>query len=153
MILYRIARDKHALDLSGKGGLLSSARWHDHLAVIYTSLSSSTSVLEKLVHLQPTEIHNDLKIITLEITEDVSSERIEASQLPYDWRNYPSPDYLKRVGNAWLTGKSALLLYVPSAIDQLAYNILINPAHEQIQCVKTKTVQDFYFDKRLLQKP
>lgn len=150
MILYRIAREKHALDLTGKGGLLSSARWHDHLAIIYASLSSSTCVLEKLVHLQPNEIHNDLKIITIEIPDEVTSERIEANQLPEDWRTYPGPDYLKRVGNAWLNGKSALLLYVPSAIDPLADNVLINPAHEQIRHVKTVKVQDFYFDQRLL---
>jgi RES domain-containing protein len=150
MILYRIARDTHALDLSGKGGLISSARWHEHLSVIYTSLSSSTAVLEKLVHLQPTEIHNDLKMITMEITEDVSSERIEASQLPDGWTNYPSLEYLKQIGNAWLTGKTALLLYVPSAIDPIAENVLINPAHEQIQFLKTITIQDFRFDQRLV---
>jgi len=153
MILYRIAREKHALDLSGKGGLISSARWHDHLPVIYTSLSSSTCVLEKLVHLQPTEIHNDLKMITLELTEEVISERIEATQLADDWRSYPGPEYLKRVGNAWLTRKSALLLYVPSAIDPLADNVLINPGHEQIGFVQTIKVQDFYFDHRLLPHP
>ena len=150
MILYRIAREKHASDLSGKGGLISSARWHDRLAVIYTSISSSTSVLEKLVHLQPTEIHNDLKMITLELIEDVSSERIEAKQLPDDWRNYPGPEYLKRVGNAWLTRKSGLLLFVPSAIDPLADNVLINPGHEQMRYVKIIKVQDFQFNQRLL---
>jgi RES domain-containing protein len=149
MILYRIAREQFAADLSGKGGLISSARWHDHVPVIYTSLSSSTSVLEKLVHLQPTEIHHDLKIVRLEVPDHVSMERLEAKQLPQDRRIYPGPEFLKRIGNAWLTAKSALLLHVPSAIDPMAENVLINPAHKEINEVKILNMEDFRFDPRL----
>lgn len=149
MILYRIARDKYAADLSGIGGLISSARWHDHVPVIYTSLSSSTSVLEKLVHLQPAEIHHDLKMIQIEVPDYVSIERLELKQLPEDWRTYPSPEFLKRVGNAWLNSKTALLLRVPSAIDPIAENVLINPAHIDIHKVKVIDIENFSFDPRL----
>src|ERR1035437_6061990 len=101
MTIYRITRERYARDLSGKGGQLSSARWHDHLPVIYTSVNSSTCILEKLVHLALDEIHNDLVISSLIVPEIIESEILLAEQLPKDWKLYPAPDALKRIGNAW----------------------------------------------------
>jgi RES domain-containing protein len=149
MILYRISRQQYAADLSGKGGLISSARWHDHIPVIYASLSSSTAILEKLVHLQLSEIHHDLKMVRLEIPDNVSMERLSINQLSNDWRAYPAPDFLKRIGNAWLAGQSALLLHVPSVIDPMAENVLINPAHNEISKLKILDAENFSFDSRL----
>lgn len=152
MILYRITREKYAHDLSGRGGLLSSARWHDHAPVIYASVNSSTAILEVLVHLQPEEIHNDLVIMSIIVPDTTGSEELEIAQLPAGWNNYPAPMILKRIGNAWLTSKSALLLYIPSVIDPLAKNVLINPLHTDASRLKIGDVQPFAFDKRLTKK-
>jgi RES domain-containing protein len=150
MILFRIAREKYAYDLSGYGGQLSSARWHDHMPVIYTSLNSSTCILEKLVHLMPEEIHHDLVMIALGVPDVISSEKLEANQLPADWKNYPGPPLLQRIGNAWLQGRSAALLYVPSAIDPMASNVLLNPLHPSISQITITEVVPFRYDERLL---
>nr|WP_294942813.1 RES family NAD+ phosphorylase [uncultured Mucilaginibacter sp.] len=150
MIFYRITREKYAHDLSGKGGLLSAARWHKHIPVIYASVNSSTCILEKLVHLQTGEIHNDLVSVTIIAPDDTSSERIEIAQLPLNWRKYPSPAMLQRIGNGWLKAKGAALLYIPSAIDPQAKNVLINPMHPQAALFKIGDVQPFRFDKRLV---
>jgi RES domain-containing protein len=150
MILYRIAREKYARDLSGNGGMISSARWHNHMPVIYTSVNSSTCILEKLVHLLPEEIHHDLMMVSLEAPDELSSEKLEAAQLPVDWNNYPGPPLLQRIGNAWLQGRSAALLYVPSAIDPMASNILLNPLHPDISKILVKAVIPFRYDERLL---
>jgi RES domain-containing protein len=152
MILYRITREKYAHDLSGRGGLLSSARWHDHVPVIYASVNSSTAILEVLVHLQPEEIHNDLVIMSIIIPDTTVSEELDITQLPAGWNNYPAPAILRRIGNAWLTSKSALLLYIPSVIDPLAKNVLINPLHADASRLKIGDVQSFTFDKRLTKK-
>lgn len=152
MILYRITREKYANDLSGRGGLLSSARWHDHIPVIYSSVNSSTAILEVLVHLQPEEIHNDLVIMSIIVPDTTASEELDITQLPADWNSYPAPAILKRIGNAWLTSKSALLLYIPSVIDPLAKNVLINPMHPDALLLKIDNVQPFTFDKRLIKK-
>ena len=149
MILYRITRERYALDLSGRGGQLSAARWHDHLPVIYTSVNSSTCILEKLVHLSLDEIHNDLVISSLIVPDSLESETLRGEQLPEGWKRYPAPDVLKRIGNAWLTGRSSLLLYVPSVIDPLAQNVLINPLHPDIASVTIGTIALFSFDDRL----
>ena len=152
MILYRITREKYAHDLSGRGGVLSSARWHDHIPVIYASVNSSTAILEVLVHLQPEEIHNDLVIMSIILSDTTGSEELDIAQLPADWNNYPAPAILKRIGNAWLTSKSALLLYIPSVIDPLAKNVLINPMHPDVTLLKIEDVRPFTFDKRLIKK-
>lgn len=150
MILYRIAREKYARDLTGYGGQLSAARWHDHMPVIYTSLNSSTCILEKLVHLMPEEIHHDLAMIALEVPDVISSEKLEAKQLPADWKNYPGPPLLQRIGNAWLLARSAALLYVPCAVDPLALNVLLNPLHPDTSRISIKEVVPFRYDERLL---
>jgi RES domain-containing protein len=150
MILYRIAREKYARDLSGTGGLISSARWHNRMPVIYASFNSSTCILEKLVHLAPDEIHNDLMIITLELDYTIASEKLSASQLPGNWKEYPPPPLLQNIGNAWLRTKSSVLLFVPSVIDPLAENALLNPMHGDISSINIKDVTPFAYDERLL---
>lgn len=152
MTLYRITREKYAHDLSGRGGLLSSARWHDHIPVIYASVNSSTAILEVLVHLQPEEIHHDLMIMSIIVPDTTFSEELEIAQLSADWNSYPAPAILKRIGNAWLTSKSAALLYIPSVIDPLAKNVLINPMHPDASLLKIDELRPFTFDKRLIKK-
>jgi RES domain-containing protein len=149
MILYRITRKKYAGDLSGQGGLLSSARWHDHLPVIYASVNSATCILEKLVHLSPGEIHHDLAMSILEVDESLSSEQISIEQLPLSWKHYPAPDILKRIGNAWLISKSSPLLFVPSVIDPYSQNVLINPLHPDAAHITVTKVEPFTYDERL----
>jgi RES domain-containing protein len=149
MILYRIAREKHAHDLSGNGGLISSARWHDHMPVIYTSITSSTCILETLVHVRPEEIHNDLHMIVMEAPDDISSELITALQLPSNWNEIPGPPILKQIGNAWLKAKSSALLIVPSAVDPFARNVIINPLHADISMISIKETMPYTYDERL----
>lgn len=150
MILYRITREKYARDLSGNGGIISSARWHDHIPIIYTSLNSSTAILEKLVYMHADEIHHDLIIMSITVPDHCSSKELDIAQLPEDWNKYPGPVILKRIGNAWLTGLSSLLLFVPSVIDPLAKNVLINPLHTEAQEIEIESSQPFTFDNRLI---
>jgi RES domain-containing protein len=150
MILYRITRERYAMDLSGRGGLLSTARWHNHMPVLYSSLQSSACILEKLVHLEQSEIHHDLQIVKMSIPDDVSRLLLELSDLPADWNRYPAPRILQRIGNAWLTSGQSCLLEVPCALDPYAQNILINPLHVEAKTLRVESVTPFRFDERLL---
>jgi len=149
MKLYRIAREKFAMDLSGRGGLLSTARWHDHLPVLYTSVQSSTCILEKLVHLEAGEIHHDLQMIEMTVPDSVTNLIVDHQDLPDQWNIYPAPRSLAKIGNVWLTAKSSLLLYVPSVIDPFSQNVLINPLHEEARELKIDSITPFRFDERL----
>jgi len=117
MILYRIAREKYARDV--RGGMLSIARWHDHMPILYTSLQSSTCILEKMVHLAPSEIHHDLQLIEMEVPDNSSRQLLDVDDLPVSWTNYPAPPILQRIGNAWLSSMASLLLFVPGVIDPI----------------------------------
>lgn len=149
MILYRIAREKYARDMTGRGGLGSAARWHDHQPVIYASRQSSTCILEKLVHLAPSEIHHDLQMLELHLPDNSSFLQLDPADLPENWRSYPAPGILQQIGNAWLQSNSSLLLYVPSVIDPFAQNVLINTFHPEAKHLRLESATPFYFDPRL----
>jgi RES domain-containing protein len=149
MILYRIARERYAMDLSGRGGLLSTARWHNHMPILYSSLQSSACILEKLVHLEQKEIHHDLQIVVMSLPDNSSRLRLDSHDLPPDWHQYPAPIRLQGLGNAWLTSAKSLLLEVPCVLDPFAQNILINPLHPEALNLKVDSVTSFRFDVRL----
>lgn len=89
-------------------------------------------------------------MIQIEVSDNASSQMLEANQLSENWNTYPAPDILRKIGNAWLLSKSSLLLYVPSVIDPLAQNVLINPLHSEINLLKIAVVKPFTFDNRLI---
>jgi RES domain-containing protein len=149
MILYRIAREKYVRDVSGRGGMLSVARWHDHMPIIYTSPQSSTCILEKMVHLVQSEIHHDLQLIEMEVPDNSSKQLLDVDDLPVSWTNYPAPPILQRIGNAWLSSMASLLLFVPSVIDPYTTNVLINPMHPEAKDISIQSVRKFIFDQRL----
>jgi hypothetical protein len=51
-----------------------------------------------------------------------------------------------------LTAVSELLLFVPSAVVSGEHNVMINPLHPDMKQVKIIMVEDFTFDRRLLNK-
>ena len=89
-------------------------------------------------------------ITSIVVADKSSSQEIEIAQLPQGWDKYPGPVILKRIGNAWLSALSSLLLFVPSVIDPLAKNVLINPLHPEADGIKIEKIQPFTFDNRLI---
>lgn len=85
----------------------------------------------------------------MEVPDTASSQLLEAHQLAVGWNTYPGSSLLKKIGNAWLIDKTSLMLYVPSVIDPMAQNVLINPLHSEIDSLKILELQPFTFDRRL----
>jgi len=144
MIVYRVAKQKWAKDLSGKGAEKAGGRWNvKGNAVLYTSSTSSLSILELLVHLDYDLLPNDLVIVQLEIPED-SIHTITEKQLPKDWRVNPSPDTLKGLGSKWIAEKQHLVLQVPSAVNPLEFNLIVNvahPLHERVTVLRSDLIE------------
>ncbi len=149
MKLYRIVREQFANDLSGRGGLISFARWHYYMPVVYTSLQTSTCILEQLVHIEAGEIHHDLTMVEMSLPDHASYRSVDPDDLPENWKSYPSPPELCRIGNTWLTGRTSLLLYVPGVVDPFSRNVLINPLHEEAAGIRIESITRFVFDRRL----
>jgi RES domain-containing protein len=149
--VFRLARKPFARSpLDGRGGLFASGRWHTPKRLVcYASDSLALASLEVLVHCQPDLVPEDLIAIEISVPKSVSIESIEHRSLPRNWRTYPAPSSLQRLGNAWLDGISACLLRVPSALVPSESNFLINPAHPDCRKLRVVRKGAFRLDDRL----
>jgi RES domain-containing protein len=148
---FRIAKTRHIHDLSGIGAMLYGGRWnHKNIPVVYASENRSLATVEFLVHVPLSIVPNDLSIACLEIPDDIVSEQISMNDLPKNWREYPAPPELAKLGSAWALEKRSLLLRVPSVVVPNEFNILINPRHQGIHIVTISRVERYTFDSRLL---
>lgn len=95
------------------------------------------------------EIHHDLQMIQMSVPDDASRLILDPADLPMRWNTYPAPRILAAIGNAWLSANSSLLLFVPSVIDPLSQNVLINPSHPELAKLKIEGGMAFDFDFRL----
>jgi RES domain-containing protein len=75
---------------------------------------------------------------------------MDIASLPANWNEYPEPNILKQIGNAFLQKNEYLLLKVPSALVPEEYNYLMNPLHPKAGKVKVISKSPFNFDERLL---
>lgn len=150
MDLFRIAREKYIHDLSGEGARRFGGRWNAKgTALLYTSQHESLAALEILAHVPVSEIPNDLSLLVLSIPDSLTIKRVEQLELPENWRGYPAPYELARIGTRWVHSGSSLMLKVPSALVRTDWNILINPAHPDMEKVNIKEVIGFQFDSRI----
>jgi RES domain-containing protein len=149
MRLWRICRDRWAVSgFDGKGARQTGGRWNRKgEAVVYTSLA--LAALELFVHLDPSEMPDDLVTIALDVPDDVAIRRISKSDLPRNWRNYPAPERLKEIGSKWIRTGEELLMIVPSAVVPLETNVLINPAHADFARCSAGSPAPFHFDPRM----
>ncbi|WDY59640.1 RES family NAD+ phosphorylase [Pseudomonas sp. PSKL.D1] len=150
MRAWRIAKEKRATDLTGKGAAIEGGRWNDQdVPAVYMGLTPAICCLETFVHAvgQPTF---PLKITCFELPNDASLyQHIEAIDLPEGWASLPADRPSMAFGTAWLKSNSHLGLIIPSAILPLERNIVINPDHPAVKQVKVVEIYDFMYDARM----
>ncbi len=153
MIVYRISKTKNIKDLSGTGARIFGGRWNNKgVSIIYTSETRALATLEYLVHVPLSLMPTDLSLASIEIPDSIVPKNIFISKLPKRWRDYPAPSRLATIGSDWVVSNETLLLSVPSAIVKDEFNILLNPAHEEMKRVKIANVEKYRLDERLLHK-
>jgi RES domain-containing protein len=149
VIVYRLNKIKHrASAFSGEGSRLSGYRWNSAgVALIYTTSSLSLALLEILVQgLEPEQFKTYEGISAL-----VPEDSLEVAKLPSDWRSYPHPASTKRYGDEWVNSKRSLVLRVPSAVNPLEFNYLINPEHSAFAKVEIHKPFALEYDPRVLE--
>ncbi|HBE70871.1 MAG TPA: hypothetical protein DDW52_22220 [Planctomycetaceae bacterium] len=154
MNIWRISRSKYAASaFSGYGAEKTGGRWnYKGHSVVYASENLSLAALELFVHVSPGAIPADLVSLHGTLPDSISVERIETSDLPKNWRDYPAPPELQKIGTDWIVALTSLVLIVPSAINPLETNILVNPAHPEIKKLEVHAGQPFQFDPRMFGK-
>lgn len=154
MELFRIASNKYINDLSGEGARRVGGRWNEKgTPLIYTSERMSVCILEVLAHTSIGIIPDNLSSLKLFVPDNSSLEEIDINTLPINWKQYPYPSYLARIGSNWVSKNTSLLLKVPTVLSPGEFNILINPNHKEANLIKIISIEPFQFDQRLLKLP
>ena len=153
MRVWRICRRPYAVDLlAGRGGLLTSGRWHTRgRHVVYTSGSVALAALEVLVHVDKAALPLDLLQLEINAPDSLRIMRIEVDELPPSWKSHPALPTLQRRGDDWLKQGSTSVLQVPSAVIPDEFNFLLNPQHDEARSIQVTSSRDFSYDPRLFQ--
>lgn len=153
MRIYRITKGKYAQDLSGEGARLYGGRWNRRgTSMLYTASNSSLAMLEKLVHIPPYIFPKDLKITVLEFPDTIPINRIVLDSLPEDWISRSEHPKVLDLGDQFVAESEFLCLRIPSAINPIDENILVNPKHPDFSKLKIVDELPLSFDKRLLKE-
>lgn len=149
MRVYRLVKKEYANDMSGQGAKLTGGRWNRKgLPVIYTSENASLALLETIAHSQ--FLHDLYGRILVEMEVSTRSMvRAQPAQFSPDWSKTPWQQETIQYGSDWLEANTHLLLRVPSSIDPIHYNILINPRHHLFPKIKIVNQTVFRPDNRL----
>lgn len=152
MRVWRICRKPYVDNaLDGIGGMYTSGRWHTQgNPIVYTASSAALAALEVLVHVDPLTAPSDLRLLAIEIPDDLSTTVIESTTLSGDWSTVPAPASLQTLGVSWLTSGMSAVLSVPSAVITVERNFLLNPRHPEAQRIRIIGDEAFTFDTRLL---
>jgi len=151
MKIYRIGQTKYARDTRGSG---IDGRWNSlGRYVIYFGGSLALSCLEKLVHTPGTSLYTgDSSVTIAEVPDRLPVKEVtlkELVKLDPDWNKVINYPITQAIGDTWLQSLETAVLKVPSAIIEMEYNYLVNPAHPDFNKIKFVAVNKFTFDNRL----
>ena len=149
--VWRICKKQHVKGaFTGEGARLYGGRWnHKGSAVVYCASSLALAALEVFVHVDPSELPDDLMSIPADIPDKLKVERLSPNKLPKSWRASVGPDVLKDIGTTWAQGGQTVALFVPSAIVPEEENVLMNPTHPDFAKIKLGLPRPFAFDPRM----
>jgi RES domain-containing protein len=120
--------------------------------MVYTSESPALAALEQLVGLDEPSALARMVLIAVDIPDAVVTD-LDAAALPPNWRSYPAPPELQRLGDAWISGRASLALRVPTVVVPHQFNFLLNPLHEAFAALRPGDSETFELDERLLRRP
>jgi len=154
MRLWRVVLPRRAGDaLSGEGARRYGGRWNrPGKAAVYTSSTASLALLEWLAHVDPSDAPPELVAIAYELPDDEPVTRLGIADLPADWRTYPVPENLRRMGADWLDAGETVGLAVPSVVLPLAdeQNVMLNPGHAGMTRLSEEYRERVVVDPRLI---
>lgn len=152
MRTWRIATVAHAA-FDGEGARRYGSRWTPQgVAAVYASATLSLAALERFVHTDPDLEPDDLVAVLVEVDDTIPIQSLDIGQLPADWRQYPAPDTLGRLGGEWLTAAGTAILAVPSAVIPHERNYVLNPEHADFPRLVIGRPEPFSFDPRMWAK-
>lgn len=151
MEVFRLAREKYAYALSGKGSAIKGARWNSvGVELIYTASNRSLAMAEVAVHLTLATLPGDFRMVTIHIPDHINMKEVKMKDLPTNWQEFPHPATTQRFGDEFVAANKYCVLKIPSVVTQGDFNYLINPYHVDFKKIKIIEIVNFPFDKRIV---
>ncbi len=134
---------------SAEGARLKGGRWNiAGTPAIYAATSYASAALETLVHANIGRMPRGFVYVAIDIPDDAPVERMTAAEVP-GWDEIPARPS-RSVGDAWIRGRSGLVLMVPSAVTRgLDENAVINPLHTDFGRIVVSEERAAEWDERL----
>lgn len=118
-------------------------------ALVYLSETASLTMLETLVHINAPQLLDSYTLLSIDVPDD-QIQAFDLNLLPPDWASEDAPAELALYGDNWAESGSSVALRIPSALSQVEFNYLLNPAHPAIfDLMKTIQKIPYKFDTRL----
>ena len=152
MQVFRLIRKRYAGEpLSGRGAANFGARWNSvGVEIIYTAANRSLAMAEVAVHLSVGMMPDDYLMATVDVSDDISRDKIEARNLPPDWSVFPYIAATQKIGDQFVAASQHCVLQVPSVVTLGDHNYLLNPKHPEFRRVTIVSLDEFEFDKRFV---
>lgn len=133
----------------GLGSTFFDGRWHNKSGrqMVYAASSRALCQLEKRVHTGGVAVKSQI-LMRLDLPIDAILVEAFDLGLSDDWAAEVA--LTRAFGEAWLSSGASLGLWVPSIVEPLERNLLLNPAHAQYGGIKLSVERNpFEFDLRL----
>lgn len=149
--VWRIVPEHRAeTAFDGEGARLFGGRWNSRgTRMVYCSESRALAALEILVHLTPQTIGRRLRLLGVELEEELIAIWPQ-KKLPPDWRAPSIPAANRKVGDQWTRQGQSAVLKIPSAVIPEEFTYLLNPNHPRLAPLRVTQESDFALDGRLL---
>lgn len=153
MIAWRITKRRYSsreVVLSGSGAEELGGRWNEAgLPLVYASENASLALLETLVQASLQRLPKSLVIVQITIPESLAVKSVGGDELPVAWKSIGNAQCVA-IGSEWIRSRATPVLRVPSAVNPLETNVLLNPAHAAIAKCRIGKPVPLEFDARLL---
>jgi RES domain-containing protein len=142
----RLWRISSYADLSGRGGIVSAARWNfRNTPMVYCADHPATALLEILVHVDAEEMPADYQLLEIVLPD---STPIFAPDLPQNWKD--DLTLTRRLGTDFIVAGIHAAMEVPCVIVPFTKNYLLNPALLARDGIAIVGVTQHPIDTRLL---
>ncbi len=150
MRLFRLARKKYPIELSGKGAAMSGNRWNSKgTELVYCAESRALAMAEVVVHLSLATLPNDFVMLEIDVPGTLSVSELRKDQLSVGWNSFPHLAETQKIGDIFVLERKLALLKVPSTVVPGDFNYLINPQHPEFSQIRIVGQMDFPFDSRI----
>lgn len=133
----------------GLGSTFFDGRWHSRTGrqVVYTSSSRALCQLEKRVHTNGLAVKDQI-LMRLDLPHDAKLDDVIDIGLAAHWAT--DVPLTRSLGDVWLSRTTSLGLWVPSYVEPLERNLLLNPLHPQYAQIRLVVERNpFEFDPRM----